>query len=173
LFAALAIILLLLVLRTRKDGKIFEEPFNCVPALQAKDFVLDLRLCRVLLEDNADYPWIFLVPRRNGVANLLQLSIEDRLQLMREMAMAGNVMRQLFPCDQINVAMIGNKTPQLHVHVICRRTTDPAWPDTVWGRKGTPYKGEEKEKVLKSLATALLEQSTDPDNRQSPRHDRH
>ena len=36
--------------------------FELVSGLAAKDFVLDLKLCRVLFEDNKYYPWIFLVP---------------------------------------------------------------------------------------------------------------
>jgi diadenosine tetraphosphate (Ap4A) HIT family hydrolase len=174
LFAILAVALLWRVARptARDEREAFDEPFSCVPALEAKDFVLDLRLCRVLLEDDADYLWIFLVPRRSGVANLLQLAREDRLQLMREMAMAGKVLQQLFPCDQLNVAMIGNRTPQLHVHLICRRKGDPDWPGTVWGRKGTPYAADEKQKIVRQLVDAFREQFADPDNRQSPKYDR-
>ena len=41
------------------------------------------------------------------------------------------------PVDKLNIAALGNVTPQLHIHVIGRRRDDPVWPDPVWGR-GTP-----------------------------------
>jgi diadenosine tetraphosphate (Ap4A) HIT family hydrolase len=36
-------------------------------------------------------------------------------------------------CDKLNVAAIGNIVPQLHIHVVARRTVDPLWPQPVWG----------------------------------------
>ena len=96
-------------------------PFQLVPGLAKKDFVTDLKLCTVLFEDNRFYPWIFLVPKRENVKNMTFLSMEDRLQLMREMALAEKVMADTFEHDQTNVAMIGNKTPQLHIHILCRK----------------------------------------------------
>ena len=39
----------------------------------------------------------------------------------------------LRPVTKLNVAALGNVTPQLHVHVIGRRPDDAAWPKPVWG----------------------------------------
>ena len=83
--------------------------FELVPGLAAKDFVVDMKLCRVLFEDNRHYPWIFLVPRREKVKNMTFLTMEERLQLMREIALCEEVMSELFKPAQTNVAMIGNK----------------------------------------------------------------
>lgn len=106
--------------------------FELHPNLEKKIFLIDLPLCRVLLEDNLYYPWIFLVPRRVGVTKMMDLTKDDQLQLLEEMDLAQNIMTDLFNPAQLNVAAIGNKTPQLHVHVIARQLTDPAWPATVW-----------------------------------------
>ena len=35
--------------------------------------------------------------------------------------------------DKLNIAALGNVVPQLHVHIIARRTSDAAWPRPVWG----------------------------------------
>jgi diadenosine tetraphosphate (Ap4A) HIT family hydrolase len=35
--------------------------------------------------------------------------------------------------EKLNVGALGNITPQLHVHVVGRRSDDPAWPGPVWG----------------------------------------
>jgi diadenosine tetraphosphate (Ap4A) HIT family hydrolase len=100
--------------------------------LQKKVFVVDLPLCHVLLEDDKHYPWLFLVPRRNGISRIMELSDLDQLQLLKELDLAQKVLWQEFQPTQLNVAAIGNKTAQLHVHVIARYENDPAWPHTVW-----------------------------------------
>ncbi len=129
--------------------------FKLVPGLAQKARVADLKLCTVLFEDNRFYPWIFLVPKRENVKNMTFLSMEDRLQLMREMALCEKVMAGLFPHDQTNVAMIGNKTPQLHIHILCRKEGDPDWPTTVWNNHSEPYAPEEKQKIISRIKTAI------------------
>jgi diadenosine tetraphosphate (Ap4A) HIT family hydrolase len=84
------------------------------------------------MEDDQHYPWLFLVPRRTDISRMMDLSIEDQLQLMRELDLIQKIVWEEFQPTQINVAAIGNKTPQLHVHVIARYSNDPAWPNTVW-----------------------------------------
>lgn len=125
--------------------------FELVPGLAAKDYVTDLKLCRVLFEDNKHYPWIFLVPKKENTKNMTNLAMDERFQLMREIALAERVMFKLFPCDQDNVAMIGNMTPQLHVHIVCRKKGDPEWPDTVWNRTTGKYAPEEKTHIIAKI----------------------
>ena len=135
--------------------------FQLVSGLAAKDYVIDLKLCRVLFEDNKYYPWIFLVPKKENTKNMTNLTMEERFQLMREIALAENVMFKLFPCDQDNVAMIGNMTPQLHVHVVCRKAGDPEWPDTVWNRTTGKYDAIEKEKIIAAIKAEFIKQMQD------------
>lgn len=100
--------------------------------LEKKLYIIDLPLCRVLLEDDKHYPWLFLVPRKSGVSRIMDLSMTDQLQLLQELDFSQKIMWEEFQPHQLNVAAIGNKTPQLHVHVIARYESDPAWPQTVW-----------------------------------------
>ncbi|MBA3958687.1 MAG: HIT domain-containing protein [Parachlamydiaceae bacterium] len=102
------------------------------PNLVKKVFLADLPLCRVLMEDDANYPWLFLVPRRPNVSRIMDLDLADQLLLLKELDLVQKVMWEEFKPHQLNVAAIGNKTPQLHVHVIARYENDPAWPNTVW-----------------------------------------
>ncbi len=100
----------------------------------------DLALCRVLLMDDARFPWLVLVPRRPDVAEITDLSAEDAHALMDEMRLATGVMLALAKPDKVNVAALGNVVPQLHVHVIGRFLSDPAWPRPVWGvGEARPY----------------------------------
>lgn len=106
--------------------------FELHPNLVKKIFLTDLSLCRVLLEDEKHYPWLFLVPRRPNISRIMDLSSEDQLQLIKELDLVQQIMWEEFQPTQLNVAAIGNKTPQLHIHVIARFADDPAWPSTVW-----------------------------------------
>jgi diadenosine tetraphosphate (Ap4A) HIT family hydrolase len=126
------------------------------PNLSKKDFVIDLPLSRVLLENEAHYPWIFLVPRRPDVARIMDLNEMDQLQLIKELDLAQKILWSSFPLTQLNVAAIGNKTPQLHVHVIGRHSEDPAWPNTVWDHPTKrPYSNEQKQAVIEKLQAAF------------------
>ncbi|MEW6453722.1 MAG: HIT family protein [Pseudomonadota bacterium] len=93
----------------------------------------DLPLSRVLLINDANYPWLLLVPRRAGASEITDLEYVEQAQLMTEIAAAGRVLKELTDCDKINTAALGNVVPQLHVHVIARKRGDAAWPKPVWG----------------------------------------
>lgn len=96
-------------------------------------FLGDLPLSRVLIVNDANYPWLMLVPRRGEVVEIIDLDEVERAQLMTEIALVGRVLKSVTKCDKLNVAALGNIVPQLHVHLIARRTTDSAWPRPVWG----------------------------------------
>ena len=136
--------------------------FELVPGLAAKDYITDLKLCRVLFEDNKYYPWIFLVPMKENTKNMTNLTMEERFQLMREIALAEKVMLKLFPCDQDNVAMIGNMTPQLHVHIVCRKKGDPDWPGTVWNSASAKYEPQEKAEVMAMIKQEITAEMQNP-----------
>jgi diadenosine tetraphosphate (Ap4A) HIT family hydrolase len=129
--------------------------FELVPSLAKKDFVTDLTLSKVLFENNEYYPWVFLVPMKSNVKNMLALTLDERIQLMKEIAMVEKIMFDLFKPDQTNVAMIGNMTPQLHVHIICRKENDPDWPGTVWGNQKKPYNEDTKITTINKIKTAI------------------
>lgn len=120
--------------------------------LKNKIVITDLPLCRVLLENEAHYPWIFLVPRQANVLRMMDLSSLDQLQLMKELDFAQKIMWEEFQPTQLNVAAIGNKTPQLHLHIIARFANDPAWPHTVWDHAiRSQYDDDVKDEVTQRL----------------------
>ena len=101
--------------------------------------VTALRLCRILLMRDRNYPWILLVPQRADIREIHQLAPEDRALLTEEIAVASRAMEEIYRPHKLNVAALGNITPQLHVHVIARYRTDPAWPKPVWGAVGPAH----------------------------------
>ncbi len=109
------------------------------PLLSGSEPLVSLKLCDARLQADARYPWILLIPRPAGARELEHIGNGDRTQLMEEIILAGAAVRAIGaalgrPVEKLNVGALGNVTPQLHVHVIGRRTDDEAWPDPVWAR---------------------------------------
>ena len=99
------------------------------PRLMADTAVIvDWSLSRVLLMNDKRFPWIVLVPRRPNVVEFFDLDETSRAQLTNEIARAGERLkgwaRTHGGADKINVGMIGNLVPQLHVHVVARKKGD-------------------------------------------------
>jgi diadenosine tetraphosphate (Ap4A) HIT family hydrolase len=131
------------------------SPFSLHPQLAADTFQLtQLPLCEVLLMNDANYPWLVLVPRIGDAVELVDLSDEEQVTLTRELSLSSRALQTLFKPDKLNVAALGNVVPQLHVHVIARFTTDVAWPRPVWGaappRPYTPRLREERSRELRN-----------------------
>ncbi len=109
----------------------------------------DLPLSRLLLLDDARYPWFVLVPRRAGLVELHELDEPDMRQLWRESSRLSRFVKEVCAADKINVGALGNLVPQLHVHHVGRFTDDPAWPGPVWGHSAAvPYEREAREARL-------------------------
>ena len=95
--------------------------------------VVDLPLSRVLLMDDARFPWLILVPRLANARELTDLDATAQASLLVEINLAAGVLTRLDAPDKLNIAALGNVVAQLHVHVIARRINDVAWPRPVWG----------------------------------------
>jgi len=115
---------------------------------------LDLTL--LLLMNARQWPWLILVPQRPDVREIHELPALDRTILMDEVAHCSRLLTDLFKPDKINIGALGNIVPQLHVHVIARTTSDPAWPKPVWGIVAPePYGADELEARLQTIRDAL------------------
>lgn len=95
--------------------------------------ICDLPLSRLLMINDAAYPWFVLVPRRPNIKDAFELSTEDHQQLTKESRQLCTALMDIFSGEKMNVAALGNMTPQLHVHHIVRFKSDPAWPGPIWG----------------------------------------
>jgi len=121
-------------------------------------FVAALPLCDVLLMNDANYPWLILVPRRADLREVIDLDDASQALLMREIAAASRALRACFAPHKLNVAALGNQVAQLHVHVIARATDDAAWPNPVWGRvPARPYDEAARDDRLARLRAELAQ----------------
>jgi diadenosine tetraphosphate (Ap4A) HIT family hydrolase len=127
--------------------------FELHPRLAADTvFVADWTLCRVLVMNDARYPWLILVPRRANATEIFDLNPADREMLMAETALASERLKHLSKAAKINVGALGNLVPQLHIHVVARNPGDAAWPGPVWGHgQAAPYTPEALEPFVEGV----------------------
>lgn len=121
--------------------------------------ITDWPLCRVALMDDATYPWLVLIPRRHGATEIHELDPNDRATLIEEVTTASRLLHHHCRADKINVAALGNVVPQLHVHVIARFVTDPAWPKPIWGVVPMRRFSEAEREARLAELRALLERA--------------
>lgn len=113
--------------------------FRLDPAFEGGSVAVgDLPLCHLRLQNDARWPWLILIPRLPGLREIEDLSEKDRARLIEESVLAGAAVRALgaasgWTVEKLNLGVLGNVTPQLHVHLVGRRPGDAAWPGPVWG----------------------------------------
>ncbi|MBU2710283.1 HIT domain-containing protein [Zooshikella harenae] len=94
----------------------------------------DFSLSSLLLMNDKRYPWFILVPRVPGIEEVYQLSADEQQKLWWEVSYISEKLKDIFAADKMNIAMLGNKVRQLHIHIIARQQSDDAWPEPVWGK---------------------------------------
>ncbi len=94
----------------------------------------DLPLSRVLVINDANYPWLMLVPRRPDITEVIDLDEVEQAQLMTEVTRVARALRDVTACHKLNIAALGNAVPQLHVHVIARFRNDAGVAEAGVGR---------------------------------------
>ena len=131
--------------------------FSLHPRLAADTFVLgDFPLCRLLLMNDAQYPWFILVPRREDAREIYLLDERDQQQLLRESSLLSRTLMDAFAGEKLNVAALGNVVPQLHVHHIVRYASDIAWPGPVFGKRPPqPYDAPARDRRIAALRDRL------------------
>lgn len=134
--------------------------FELHPRLDADTLLLgQFDLCELRLMNDARYPWVILVPRRDNISEIHQLSSADQQLLMTESSFVSATMAALFQADKMNIAALGNVVPQLHIHHVARFKTDETWPDPVWGKgQAQPYDSAALQQRIEQLQSVLKSQ---------------
>ncbi|WP_133012253.1 HIT domain-containing protein [Marinomonas flavescens] len=122
-------------------------------------------LSQLRLINDSQFPWLILVPRRSGVTEIHQLVESDRQLLMSESCLLAEALHDAFSADKLNIAAIGNKVTQLHVHHVVRFESDVCWPEPVWGKvPALPYSQQALVDVLQKIRSLLSDDLTLPDD---------
>ncbi|MGH8453495.1 MAG: HIT domain-containing protein [Nevskiales bacterium] len=129
---------------------------DCVP-------IGNFPLCRLLLMNDANYPWFILVPQREGLREIHELDENDLYLFSHESVTLARALTVAFKPDKLNIAALGNLLPQLHIHHIVRYQNDPAWPAPVWGKlPALPYPAERLNEVRLKILELLSETTFEP-----------
>jgi diadenosine tetraphosphate (Ap4A) HIT family hydrolase len=117
------------------------------------------------IQDDARFPWVILIPRIDALSDIDELAPADITRLTHEILAACSAVRAVAaalgrPAEKLNVAAIGNVVPQLHIHVVARRSDDAAWPAPVWGSGppapyAPPVFADAAETAKRALSSAL------------------
>jgi len=78
-----------------------------------------LKTSRLLLLNNSLVPWFILVPETSAT-EIYELPHAQQLELLDEINLLSNHLKQNFAVDKLNVAAIGNIVNQMHIHIVGR-----------------------------------------------------
>ena len=114
-------------------------------------------ISRLLLKNNALFPWFLLVPEvEEGVEDLHQLDEASYADVTAAIRRVSRFIADHFQPEKLNVASMGNQVRQMHVHLVGRSPADPAWPGTVWAFEGKqPYEPGRVEEIRSAAAQAF------------------
>lgn len=137
------------------------DPFTLHPRLAAGSHDLGrVGCCRVLLKDNALFPWVLVVPEVVEIEDLHELPNETYGEVMDLVRDVSEFVSDHFQPEKLNVACIGNQVRQMHIHIVGRSTGDPAWPGTVWAHDG---KARYAAEAIESIRHAWMERQEKPE----------
>ena len=113
--------------------------------------------CRLLLKNNAIFPWFLLVPEvEEGIEDLHQLDPDHYNEVMTAIRQVSQFVSEHFAPEKLNVACIGNQVRQMHIHIVGRSSGDPAWPGTVWAFDGKQAYDDDEMVRIRELARKCL-----------------
>ena len=127
------------------------------PQLESDSFFIsDLKISRLLLMNDANYLWLILVPRKPGLVELIDLSFEEQMEVLFEINLLSEILKNDFSADKINIGALGNVVSQLHIHVISRKKNDVTFPKPVWGNAEAKFYSEFDAKNLVKKIREIL-----------------
>jgi diadenosine tetraphosphate (Ap4A) HIT family hydrolase len=104
----------------------------CTDPSKGMEMIADLSITRAYLQPSASFRgYCILVLKRHAV-EIDDLRPEERSALMENIAKVGHAIREVCKPTKLNYEILGNVVPHIHVHIIPRYTTDPAWDRAAW-----------------------------------------
>ena len=120
---------------------------------------------RVVLADEPDFPGFCRVIWNAHVAEMSDLSDNERAKLMTAVNGVERAIRRVVAPAKVNLASLGNQVPHVHWHVIPRHSNDSRFPLPIWApRQRTVSEAmlsqrRAKATLLREAVRAKLEQA--------------
>ena len=105
------------------DDKIEQDSF----------LVKEYNYFQIRIMDVSEVFWVILIPTKINLVELSDLDIKERNYLLNFTIELGDYLKSKRRYDKMNIGMLGNVVSQLHLHLVLRKKSDPAWPHPVWG----------------------------------------
>jgi diadenosine tetraphosphate (Ap4A) HIT family hydrolase len=106
--------------------------------------------------NDSRFPWLILIPMRQGITEVHQLQPGDQQLLIAESSLVSALLMDFFAPHKINIGALGNLVPQLHWHLVARSRNDPCWPGPVWGcGQALPYAEQEGLTLIREISGQL------------------
>ena len=108
--------------------------------------------------DDPLFPGYLRVIWKDHIAEVSDLSTQDRKHLFDVLYVVETAMRDIMNPDKVNWAQFGNMVPHLHWHIIPRFKDDTHFPESIWGHKQREYDSQklQQRQDLASLLTKEL-----------------
>jgi diadenosine tetraphosphate (Ap4A) HIT family hydrolase len=136
---------------------VFGMAFELHPRLAAGGFEIGkLGGCRLLLKNNALFPWFLLVPEIDDGQELHQLDSAQYGEVMSAVRSISEFVSSHFQPEKLNIGCIGNQVRQTHIHIVGRSSSDPAWPGTVWAFDGKQEYTKDRVEDIRAAAHKFL-----------------
>ncbi|AZV45782.1 HIT family protein [Nautilia sp. PV-1] len=110
---------------------------------------------RVVLVD--EIPGYIRIITQKHIKEFSDLNDEETAKIMLLLKQIEKVMIKTLNPDKINIAMLGNMVPHLHIHIIPRFINDPWWPGATFCTKIRDFNYPVTEEQIKNLTTAVKE----------------
>ena len=109
---------------------------------------------QIRLMDISEVFWVILIPKKSNLTELYELEIKDRNYLLNFAIELGDYLKSKGRYYKTNIGMLGNVISQLHLHLVLRKKSDPAWPGPVWGYN---FKNKLDEKSKSNRSNLILQ----------------
>ena len=131
--------------------------FTIDPKLSSGSFIVaELKISRLLLKNDANYLWFILIPRKADAIELTDLNFADQTEILREINQVSKALQKGFAVDKLNIATLGNKVKQLHIHVIGRFENDISFPKPIWEfAPAKPYEEKAAQDLIEKIQSLL------------------
>lgn len=130
--------------------------FKLSPILEQDSFfITKFELCQLRLMNNADFPWVILVPEIINIIEITDLTVQEFDKLNSEVLQVARMMKLAFTPDKLNIATLGNIVPQMHIHIVARFKDDKLFPKPVWGQEFNRYSLNKSEEVVHFINTTI------------------
>ena len=116
--------------------------------------VKDNNVFQIRIMNISEVFWVILIPKNSNLTELYELEINDRNYLLNFAIELGEYLKSKERYDKTNIGMLGNVVSQLHLHLVLRKKSDPAWPGLVWGYN---FKNKLDEKSKSNRSNLILQ----------------